>query len=131
MRGLRILATSILGAAALASAVGCESSRFGHVQLFEVQGSPGAEITDKITVPEGGVIVFEAFPKADGVSPEYVGLERFKLRPDDPNVAEARRAILRDTWVVSGISIGTTRLQVLVDGEVVDGVPVEIVEEGQ
>ncbi len=112
----------------LMGAASCDSARFDHVELYEIQGSPGAEISSSIIVPQGGVILFEAFPRAEANSVEYVGLERFKLRPDDPNVAEAHRAILRDTWVVSGIAVGTTRLQVLVDNEVVDRIPVEIVE---
>jgi hypothetical protein len=114
--------------ASLSAASGCESSRYGHVELYRVGGHPDAEITPSgLSIPEGGVLLFEAQPRAETGSPEYVGLERFKLRPSDPHVATAHRTILRDTWVVSGMAAGSTRLQVLVDGEVVDDVPVEIV----
>ena len=114
--------------ASLSAATACEESRYGHVELHRVGGHPQAGIEPGgLVVPEGGVIVFEAEPRSDAGSPGYTGLERFKLRPSDPDIAMAHRAILRDTWVVSGLSIGRTELQVLVDGDVVDDVPVEIV----
>jgi hypothetical protein len=126
MIGARTLRTLLL-VAPLAAMAGCESSRYGHVELYRVGGHPDAGIAPSgLSLPEGGVLVFEAQPRADAASPEYSGLERFKLRPSDPDVAMAHRAILRDTWVVSGMSIGETRLQVLIDDQVVDDVPVEV-----
>ena len=117
--------TALALVAVLAS--GCESSRYGHVELYRVGGHASAEIgPGGLSVPEGGVIVFEAQPYADAGSSDYVGLERFKLRPADPDVAVAYRAILRDTWVVGGRTEGSTVLHVIVDGQVVDEVPVEI-----
>jgi hypothetical protein len=127
MTRARIVAWSLwVGLLGLATA--CEASRYGHVDLYQVGGHGAADIGPAgITVPEGGVIVFEAQPRAERASPPYKGWERFKLRVTDTRVALAYRAILRDTWVVGGLSVGTTRLQVLIDGEVVDDVPVEIV----
>jgi hypothetical protein len=126
MIGARTLRTLLL-VVPLAVMAACESSRYGHVELYRVGGHPDAEIAPSgLSLPEGGVLVFEAQPRADAASPEYSGLERFKLRPADPDVAMAHRAILRDTWVVSGMSLGETRLQVLVDDQVVDDVPVEV-----
>lgn len=123
----RTILCSLGLAAALGAGAACEASRYGHVELFELRGTAEADIDrDGIVVPEGGVIVFEAKPRADGASPEYVGLERFKLRPGDPDVAMARRSILRDTWVVNGVAMGTTELHVMVDGDVVDRIPVEV-----
>lgn len=117
-----------LCAAVILSASACESSRYDRVELHRTGGHPEAEIApDGLTVPEGGVLVFKAQPRAAAASPELEGLERFKLTPSDSSVATAHRAILRDTWVVSGMSIGTTELLVIVDGDVVDEVPVEIV----
>lgn len=126
MHLLRTLSLSLLLAAAA-----CESARFDHVELYEIEGSPGAKITTAIIVPEGGVVVFEAYPRAESASREYEGLERFKLRSSDDDVADVHRAILRDAWVVSGMARGSTSLKVLVDDELVDTIPVEIVEEGQ
>jgi hypothetical protein len=126
----RIFFRAALLAVGLCAATACEESRYDHVDLFRLQGDGGAQIgSGGLVVPEGGVLVFEAHPRAEATSAEYVGLERFKLRPSDPDVAMARRAILRDTWVVSGVSVGTTQLQVLVDNDVVDSIPVEIIEE--
>lgn len=127
-----MIRTSMLGAwlggALLLSTSACESSRYDRVELHRTGGHPEAGIAPNgLTVPEGGVLVFKAQPRAAAASPEYEGLERFKLTPSDPDVATAHRAILRDTWVVSGMSIGTTQLLVIVDGDVVDEVPVEIV----
>jgi hypothetical protein len=117
-----------LGVAALLLASACESSRFGHLELYRTGGSYGAEISHEILVPEGGVILFEAFPRADPSSPEYIGLERLDLRPANPEVAFVSRAILSDTWVVGGMGVGSTQLHVEVDGDVVDTIPVEIFE---
>jgi hypothetical protein len=128
MNRASFVGASLLLCLSLFVATACEASRYGNVELHRVGGHPEAEIgPGGLVVPEGGVIVFEAQPLADAASPAYVGLERFKLRPSDSDVAMAHRAILRDTWVVSGLSLGRTELQVLVDGEVVDDVPVEIV----
>jgi hypothetical protein len=128
MTSARCFGASLLVAASLFVAAACEASRYGHVEIHRVGGHPDAEIgPGGFVVPEGGVIVFEAQPLSDAGSPAYVGLERFKLRPSDPDVAMAHRAILRDTWVVSGLSLGRTELQVIVDGDVVDDVAVEIV----
>jgi len=128
MSRTRMLGASLLLAGSLSLTTACEASRYGNVELHRVGGHPQAGIgPGGFVVPEGGVIVFEAQPLADAGSPGYVGLERFKLRPSNPDVAMAHRAILRDTWVVSGLSLGHTELQVLVDNEVVDDVPVEIV----
>lgn len=127
MSRARFVGSCLLLAAASLVATACEQSRYGHVELYRVGGHPDAEIAPSgLSVPDGGVLVFEAQPRSEAASPEYTGLERFKLRPSDPDVAMAHRAILRDTWVVSGMSIGETRLQVLVDNEVVDDVPVEV-----
>jgi hypothetical protein len=126
---------SWLALVAIVSTSACESSRYDRVELHRTGGHPEAEIDPGgLTVPEGGVLVFRAQPRAEVSSPEYEGLERFKLTPSDSSVATAHRAILRDTWVVSGMSIGSTQLLVIVDGDVVDEVPVEIVapeEDGQ
>lgn len=128
MSRARIVVSASLLAALLGGATACEASRYDHVDLYRVGGHSAAELDDGgIRVPEGGVIVFEAQPRAESSSPEYVGFERFKLRPTDPDVATAYRSILRDTWVVSGMGIGSTRLQVLVDDEVVDDMPIEVV----
>jgi hypothetical protein len=127
----RIIFKPALLAVALCATAACEEARFDHVELYRLDGDAEAEIgSDGLVVPEGGVLVFEAYPRAEATSPEYVGLERFKLRPSDPDVAMAHRAILRDTWVVSGVSVGTTELQVLVDNELVDRIPVEITAGG-
>lgn len=127
MSRARMVAVPLL-VALLGGATACEASRYDHVDLYRVDGHPGAALDGgAIRVPEGGVIVFEAQPRAAASSPDYVGFERFKLRPADPDVATAYRSILRDTWVVSGMAIGSTRLQVLIDDEVVDDMPVEIV----
>lgn len=134
MTRARLLCSYLCGAAIL-SAIACESSRYDRVELHRTGGHPDAGIAPGgLTVPEGGVLVFRAQPRAEAASPEYEGLERFKLTSSDPDVALAHRAILRDTWVVSGMSVGTTQLLVILDGDVVDEVPVEIVvpqEEGQ
>jgi hypothetical protein len=128
MSRTRIIMLWALSVVPLVVASACQSSRYDRVELYRVDGHPDAGIEPGgIVVPEGGVLVFEAQPRAETASPEYVGLERFKLRPADPDVAMAYRAILSDTWVVSGMSIGRTELQVIIDGDVVDEVPVEIV----
>ncbi len=115
----------------LASAA-CESVRYDHVDVYLVDGHPEASLSQgELWVPEGGVLVFEAQPRAQQPSAPYQGLERFELRAVQPQVAEVRRAILRDTWVVSGISVGHAELQVIVDDGVVDELSVQVLAPGE
>lgn len=110
----------------LLASSGCDPE-YGRVSLHQRRSTPGAELgAEGIVVPEGGVLIFTAQPRADG-SQQYVGFERFELVPSDSRIAEARRSILRDTWVVNGVETGTLELDVVIDGDVVDHIPVEVI----
>ncbi|MCX4239940.1 hypothetical protein [Paraliomyxa miuraensis] len=107
--------------------VACDPE-FGRVSLHQLRATPEAELgAQGIVVPEGGVLVFEAQPRAAEGSRDYVGFERFEMRPSDSRKVEVRRSIVRDVWVVNGVESGSTALQVLIDGDVVDTIPVDVV----
>lgn len=113
--------------AALLGVTACDAARYGYVSMGEVNGTPGATLdAGRIIVPEGGVLVFRAEPRTDPGAREYLGLERFELLSREPSTAQVRHSILADTWVVNGVAVGSTELDVLVDGEVVDAIAVEV-----
>ncbi len=99
---------------------------YGELEIFVLDGTPGARASStQMVVPVGGLLVFEAQPRSDGAR-EYTGMERFELRTATFGVAELRRAVLRDTWVLNGLEAGETSIQVRVDGRTVDSIVVGV-----
>ena len=109
---------------ALSSSCG---SAYDRVDIYTIGGDFDAVASPAgIRVSEGGVVVIEAEPIAqDGHNP-YNGLERFELRVADTRIARVRRGVLKDSWVVNGLAVGTTRVQVRVDGELEQLVPLQV-----
>lgn len=114
---------------ALALAVfasGCGSA-YGGVDIYVVGGDLDAVASPAgIRVTEGGVVVIEANPIAEEGHDDYNGLERFELRIADSRIARARRGVLKDTWVINGLAVGTTRVQVRVDGQLEHLIPMQV-----
>ncbi|MCH9687531.1 MAG: hypothetical protein K0V04_39220 [Deltaproteobacteria bacterium] len=120
-----------IGVLALALASTACDPEFGEVEIFTLDGSEGSRATSRsFEVPAGGVVVFEAIPRSAGAS-DYNGLERFELRTTSLDVAEVRRAVLRDTWVINGVRPGSAVIQVRINGETQTTIPVEVLEVAQ
>lgn len=115
----------VLAALAVVSA-SCGSA-YDHVEIYTIGGDFDAVASPAgIRVTEGGVVVLEAEPIAQEGHDAYEGLERFELRVADTRIARVRRGVLKDSWVVNGLEVGTTRVQVRVDGELEQLIPLQV-----
>jgi hypothetical protein len=115
----------VLAALAVVSA-SCGSA-YDHVEIYTIGGDFDAVASPAgIRATEGGVVVLEAEPVAQEGHDAYDGLERFELRVADTRIARVRRGVLKDSWVVNGLEVGTTRVQVRVDGELEQLIPLQV-----
>lgn len=119
---------ALVGLLALA---GCDPE-YGTLRIREGAGEFNSAYvgSDGVVVEEGHVIIAFAEPIAAGGTKEYQGLERFQVEAANPSIATVSRGVLRDSFVIAGARIGNTRLEVLINGEIVDTVPLEVVEQG-
>lgn len=115
-------------ALALLAALPCScGSAYDRVDIYVIGGDFDAVASPAgIRVTEGGVVVIEAEPIAEDGHKPYNGLERFELRVADTRIARVRHGVLKDSWVINGLEVGTTRLQVRVDGELEQLVPLQV-----
>jgi len=117
--------------AGLLGLAGCDPE-YGSLRIREGAGEFDAAYvgSDGVVVEEGHVVIAFAEPISAGGSKEYQGLERFKVEAANPSVATVSRGVLRDSFVIAGARVGTTQLEVLINGEIVDTVPLEVVVQG-
>lgn len=115
--------------AAVLLLAGCESARFDRVRMTKLVGDDLSEVSSQgVIVRRGTALMFNAQPLSEPGAPEYKGLERFKLISTNPDIAEIRRAVVRDAWVVTGGRPGSARMLVEIDGEIVDDIPLQVEE---
>lgn len=110
-------------------ALGCGRADYGSLDVYVLSGDdaiPG--YTTQVVVPRGGALFLEAHPRAAG-GDEFRGWEQLELRSMSPAVAEIRRSILSDTWVVTGTSPGQATVVVELDGRREDRFTVTVVEQ--
>lgn len=119
---------ALVGLLALA---GCDPE-YGTLRIREGAGELNAAYvgSDGVVVEEGHVIIAFAEPIAAGGTKEYTGLERFQVEAANPSIATVSRGVFRDSFVIAGARVGTTRLEVLVNGQIVDTVSLEVVAQG-
>lgn len=124
-----ILLLGLLGVGA------CTQPRYDNLDVRAAAGDlDRASVTSRRTVLEHGRVVV-IFVEPDSVGePPYEGLEHLELRSVDPDVVGVRRGVLRDSFVLTGRSPGSTRLEVIIDDELQDTYEVDILareEDGQ
>ncbi len=121
---------TIMGAALLmVMSFGCDSgARYDRLNVYKQAGDSFADAgPGGIVVPVGGVVMFKARAIADGAR-DFVGFEELELVPDQPDVANVRRSIRSDSWVVNGKRAGSGNILVMLDGEPVDSISIEVTE---
>ena len=100
---------------------------YDHLEIYVIGGDRRSEVsTERIRIGEGGVVVIEARAEHDLDHGEYNGLEEFELRMSDSRVARVRKGVLKDSWVINGAEPGDTVMQVRVDGELEQVIPVRV-----
>ena len=119
-------AAAVLAATSLGA--GC-SAEYGGISIYKVDGDAGS-VADRsrIRLRQGRVLVFEAHVREADPDRPYQGFEEVELWSPERDVAEVRPVVLVDTWMVIGFSPGETQMQVRVDGDIVESVPI-VVEE--
>ncbi len=125
MRRQRLMmAGAVLG---LLMTGGCRRD-YRTVDIYVVDGGTDVEgvAAGELALEDGGVLVIEVHPVADGARP-YTGMERLKLFSDDSRIATIARTIWADTWIIAGDAVGTARINVEIDGRLEDSFEVEIV----
>lgn len=119
-----VLAALLAPTAILGTSCG---SAYERVDIYVIGGDFDAVASPAgIRVTEGGVVVVEAEPIAADEHDPYDGLERFELRVADTRIARVRRGVLKDSWVINGLEVGTTRVQVRVDGRLEQLIPMQV-----
>lgn len=100
---------------------------YDRLELFVIGGDRRTEVsTERIRIGEGGVVVIEARAESDADHGEYNGLEELELRMSDSRVARVRKGVLKDSWVINGAEPGDTVMQIRVDGQLEQVVPVRV-----
>lgn len=112
-------------ALALIAAGGC-APQYDTVKIRARSGGPGARAgLDGLELRHGEVLVFEVRPQAVGDPVTEVTME-VELESIDRETAVVRPTIMSDTWAVSGARVGTTAMNVFVDGELRETVEIVV-----
>lgn len=109
----------------LASASACTPS-YGTLAVDRIQGSLGAEASaDGFSVQEGKLIVFSASPES-ARGRDYEVIDVLELDSEAPEVARVEQGLAVGTWMIMGVARGSTTLEVRIDGELEDRLPVAV-----
>ena len=129
---LRTIISTALLASTVCSLAAC-APRYESIDVVRRGGAEGAYgSADEFEVPEGGVLLFAAAPVADDSRPEYEEDEgELELFVADPDVAQLIAGRREGEWLMMGIAAGETELEVVVDDELQERIPVIIVEQDE
>lgn len=117
-----------LMALVLAGASACAPS-YDTLEVDWIQGSVGAEASGGgFSVQEGKLIVFSAKPES-GHGRAYEAIDVLELASEAPQVARVEQGLAVGTWMIMGVARGSTALEVRIDGELEDRIPVEVTEQ--
>jgi len=119
-----LLALTVSGLAACAP-------RYESIDVVRRGGAEGAYGSgSEFELPEGGVLLFAAAPITDDSRPDYEdGEGELKLFIADPEVAQLIDGRHEGEWLMMGLAAGETELDVVIDDELQERIPVFIVEQ--
>ncbi len=125
----RIISTALLTLTACGLAA-C-APRYETIDVVRRGGAEGAYGSgSEFEIPEGGVLLFGAAPIADDSRPDYEdGEGELELFLADPEVAQLIHGRRDGEWLMMGLAAGETELEVVVDDELQERIPVFIVEQ--
>lgn len=112
-------------AVVLAGASACAPS-YDTLEVDWIRGSAGADASaDGFSVQEGKLIVFSAKPES-GRGRDYEAIDVLELDSEAPEVARVEQGIAVGTWMIMGVARGSTTLEVRIDGELEDRIPIAV-----
>ena len=117
-----------LCALVLAGASACAPTS-DTIDVEWIQGSVGAEASDEgFSVQEGKLIVFSAKPQS-ARGRDYEAIDVLELASEEASVARVEQGLAVGTWMIMGVARGSTMLEVRIDGELEDRIPVDVTEQ--
>ena len=117
-----------LCARVLAGASACAPT-YDTIDVEWIQGSVGAEASDEgFSVQEGKLIVFSAKPQS-ARGRDYEAIDVLELASEEASVARVEQGLAVGTWMIMGVARGSTMLEVRIDGELEDRIPVDVTEQ--
>ncbi len=123
MKGRRLLRGGLLASLVLGQ-LACDPSYDG-ISVKRVAGHVDAEASSQgLSVPEGGLLVFKPEVHAEGG--DYDVLDELEFSVFDASVAPVVRGLRVDTWMLLGSQPGSTEVEVIINGEVQDSIPVTV-----
>lgn len=125
MIGDRSMAAGVL-ALLIAGASACTPS-YEALEVDWIQGPVAAEVSSgELSVPEGRLVVFSAKPGSSRIR-DYDATHALELVSESPTVARVEQGLAVGTWMIMGVSQGRTVLEVRVDGELEDRIPIDVI----
>jgi len=117
-----------LCALVLAGTSACTPS-YDTLEVDWIQGSIGAEASGEgFAVQEGKLIVFSAEPVSSRVR-DYEVTDVLELSSEAPSVARVEQGLAVGTWMIMGVARGSTTVEVWIDGELEDRIPLDVTEQ--
>lgn len=125
----------IAGLALLAALAGCQSD-YETLRVRRLAGAEEAEASGQgFIVPEGRIVAFTAKAISRDTAEEYDVTDVLELRSVDSRIARVVPGVRVDTWAITAGSVGQTEIEVFVNGDFQEAIPVVVdrqaVEEGQ
>jgi len=125
MIGKRILSAGLM-ALALATAGACTPS-YEAIEVDWVSGPVAADVSSQaFSVPEGLVVVFSVDAKSRAGRRNYDATDRIELVSQEPAVARLEQGIATGTWMIMGVTPGSTTIEVWINGAREDEIPVDV-----
>ena len=116
----------IIGLGLLASLAGCGSD-YETLRVRRLAGAPDADVSAQgFIVPDGRIVVFSAQPVARSSAEDYDVTDTLELRSVDSQVARVMPGVRVNTWAIAAGSVGQTHVEVFVNGEFQDAIPLAV-----
>ena len=108
------------------TAVGCDT-RYEGLSFSRIEGPAEAKVgEDGIELAEGRVVTFEVTPRAIDNRRDYDITDEVDLDSTVTSVARVEEGVKVDTWMILGVEAGDADLEVRVNGDVEDHIPITI-----
>lgn len=119
LRGVAVLGVVMLG-------LGCDA-RYEGLTFSRIEGPPEAKVDENgIELTAGRAVKFTVRPRAIDERRDYDVTDEVDLDSTASSVARVEEGVKVDSWVILGVSAGDAELEVRINGEVEDHIPLTI-----